>query len=47
MDLHYMPKDKKGYDCVLVVVDRFGKRTFTLPCKRTIDAPGVAELYYT
>jgi transposase InsO family protein len=47
MDLHYMPKDQKGYDCVLVVVDRFGKRTFTLPCKRTIDAPGVAELYYT
>jgi len=47
MDLHYMPKDKKGYDCVFVVVDRFGKRTFTLPCKRTIDAPGLAELYYT
>ena len=47
MDLHYMPKDRKGYDCVFVVVDRFGKRTFTLPCRRTIDAPGVAELYYT
>jgi hypothetical protein len=47
MDLHYMPKDRKGYDCVFVVVDRFSKRTFTLPCKRTIDAPEVAELYYT
>ena len=47
MDLHYMPKDRKGYDCVFVVVDRFSKRTFTLPCRRTIDAPGVAELYYT
>ena len=47
MDLHYMPKDQQGYDCVLVVVDRFTKRSFTLPCKRSIDAPGIAELYYT
>lgn len=42
-----MPKDKYGYDCILVVVDRFGKRTLSLPCYTTIDAPGVAKLYFT
>jgi hypothetical protein len=46
-DFKSFPKDKKGYDNVFVVVDRLGKRAFSLLCKKTVTAAQAAELYYT
>jgi len=37
--------DRNGYDAVMIFVDRFGKRSISLPCKKTIDAKGAARLY--
>ena len=45
MDFHEVPKDSKGYDMVLVIVDRFAKRPFSIPCRKTIDAPETARLF--
>jgi transposase InsO family protein len=45
MDFHELPKDKKGYDTVLLLVDRFGKRTISIPCQKTTDAKETARLY--
>ena len=38
--------NKKGFDNIFVVVDRFGKRAFSLPCKKTVTAAQAAQLYY-
>jgi hypothetical protein len=45
MDFHELPKDRNGYDTAMILVDRFGKRSFTIPCKKTIDAKETARLY--
>jgi hypothetical protein len=45
MDFHELLQDKKGYNMVLILVDRFGKRTISIPCKKTIDAKETARLY--
>ncbi len=45
MDFHELPKDRNGYDMVLILVDRFGKRTISIPCYKTTDAKETAWLY--
>ena len=45
MDFHAVPTDRNGYDTVMILVDRFGKRPISLPCKKNIDAKGAARLY--
>jgi transposase InsO family protein len=45
MDFHELPKDRHGYNMALVIVDRFGKRPFSIPCHKTIDAPETARLF--
>jgi transposase InsO family protein len=45
MDFHELPPDKSGYNMVFVVVDRFGKRTISIPCHKTIDAKETARLF--
>src|SRR5271170_5833144 len=45
MDFYELPKDHEGYDTILIFVDRFGKRTTSIPCQKTIDAKGTAQLY--
>lgn len=47
MDFHSMPTDKYGFDQVFVVVDRLGKRCYSLPCHKTTTAKEMARLYYT
>jgi hypothetical protein len=47
MDFKSFNKDRHGYDAILVVVDRLGKRTFSLPTQKTCTAADLAELYYT
>ena len=46
-DFKSFPKDKSGYNNIFVVVDRFGKRSFSLPCEKTVTAAKAADLYYT
>ena len=46
VDFKSFPKDRKGYDNVMVVVDRLSKRVFSLPCQKTVTAPEAADLYY-
>ena len=45
-DFKAFPKDRKGFDNALVVVDRLSKRAFSLPCYRTATARDAAELYF-
>ena len=42
MDFYKLPKDYNGYDTVMILVDRFRKRSFTIPYHKTIDAKEVA-----
>ena len=41
-----MPKDKRGYDNALVIVDRFSKAAWTIPCTREATAKDAAQMYY-
>ena len=45
MDFHEVPTDRNGQDIVLVIVDRLGKRPFSIPCKKTVNAKETARLY--
>ena len=42
-----MPKDKAGYDCVFVVIDRLSKQAVSTPCHKTVTAEEMARLYIT
>jgi transposase InsO family protein len=45
MDYHYLLKNKHGYDCVYVIVDRFRKRVISIPCYRTVTARDMARMF--
>ena len=45
MDFQSFPKDKKGYDATLVVVDWFSKRPISMPYYKMTDAAGMAQLF--
>ena len=45
MDFHELPTDRNGYNMALIVVDRFGKRTFSILCSKNIDAKETVRLY--
>jgi hypothetical protein len=45
MDFKEFPKDKHGFDTILVFIDRLGKDAVTIPCHKNIDARGVATLF--
>jgi hypothetical protein len=47
MDFKSFNKDRHKYDAIFVVIDRLGKRTFSLPTHKTCTAADLAELYYT
>ena len=42
-----MPRDKKGFDKVVVFIDRLSKVSVTLPCKKDGTARDTADLYFT
>lgn len=47
VDLKEYPKDRHGYDAVLVFVDRFSKTTISVPCHRTLNAQELSQLFVT
>jgi transposase InsO family protein len=45
IDFKEFPKDKSGYDSIMVIIDRLSKQAISIPCHKTIDARGMAELF--
>ena len=45
MDYKAFPADKQGYDMLFVVVDRLSKQSYSIPCHKTINVRGMAELF--
>ena len=45
MDFKSFPLDKKGFNTVLVIVDRLTKQAISIPCFKTITAEDLAQLF--
>jgi len=45
IDFKDFPRDKSGYDQIMVIIDRLSKQAISIPCHKTIDARGMAELF--
>ena len=45
MDMMGPLLESKGFDTILVVVDRFTKKSFFLPTNSTVTSKGIATLY--
>ncbi|OBT70856.1 hypothetical protein VF21_10642, partial [Pseudogymnoascus sp. 05NY08] len=45
MDFKEFPRDKHGYDSILVFMDRLSKTSVTIPCYKTTDARQMAQLF--
>ncbi|KAH7554700.1 hypothetical protein BM1_07361 [Bipolaris maydis] len=44
-DFKEFPRDRSGYDMIMVVIDRLSKQAISIPCHKTITARGIAELF--
>jgi hypothetical protein len=47
MDFKNMPKNKGGFDAILVFIDRLGKRPILIPCYKTSTAKELAHYFIT
>lgn len=45
MDFKSFPKDRNGFDMAFVVIDRLGKRAYSIPCQKTTTAKDMARLF--
>lgn len=45
-DFKDMPEDDEGHNMVAVFIDCLSKKAVTIPCKKTVNAKDLAEMYY-
>ena len=45
MDFKEFPRDRYGYDSILVIIDRLSKQAISIPCHKTITSKGLASLF--
>jgi transposase InsO family protein len=45
IDFKDFPTDRYGYDQIMVIIDRLSKQAISIPCHKTIDARGMANLF--
>jgi len=45
IDFYKLPTDRDGYNMVIILVNCFGKRPFSIPYHKDINAKEVAQLY--
>ena len=45
IDFHELPIDRNGYNMAMIIVNHFGKRLFSIPCHKDINAKEAAQLY--
>ncbi len=45
IDFKSFPPDKKGFDSILVIVDRLGKRPISILCYKTATARDLARMF--
>ena len=45
MDFKEFPKDREGYDSILMIIDQLSKASILILYYKTIDSRGLAQLF--